>query len=362
MPTTSDKLINELIEIVIKEGASDLHLSEGRPPIIRVSSLLIPLVKMPVLSRTDMDGFLAVFLSPETKTEFESRKDVNFAYSHSGNPPAGRAGIRFRCNAFLSLGKVGIAMRLIPSKIKSFEELNLPPILETFARRQQGFFLVVGPAGVGKSTTLATMVETINLERLEHIITIEDPVEYIFEPKKAIINQREVKIDTPDFRAALEGISRQDADIVMIGEMRDPETISTAVTAAETGHLIFSTLHTNTASQTVDRIIDSFPADQQTQIRIQLAGSLLGIFSQRLLPRISGGLIPAFELLINNNAIANLIRDMRTHEINTVIETSSEEGMIDLNRCLTELVRKGEVTVNSAFQFSSNPKTLERMI
>ncbi|MDO8569493.1 MAG: PilT/PilU family type 4a pilus ATPase, partial [bacterium] len=255
-----------------------------------------------------------------------------------------------------------IAMRLVPNKIKSFEELNLPPILETFARRQQGFFLVVGPAGVGKSTTLATMIETINLERLEHIITIEDPVEYIFESKKAIINQREVKLDTPDFRAALQGVSRQDADIVMIGEMRDPETISTAVTAAETGHLILSTLHTNTASQTVDRIIDSFPADQQTQIRIQLAGSLLGIFSQRLLPRISGGLIPAFELLINNNAIANLIRDMRTHEINTVIETSSEEGMIDLNRCLAELVRKGEVTVSSAFQFSANPKTLEHMI
>ncbi|MDO8729306.1 MAG: PilT/PilU family type 4a pilus ATPase [bacterium] len=355
MTTTSDKLINELVGIVVKEGASDLHLSEGRPPFIRVSNLLIPLVKLPVLSRIDMEGFLDDLLSPETKTEFESRKDIDFAYSHSNK-------VRFRCNAFLSLGKVGIAMRLVPNKIKSFEELNLPPILEAFARRQQGFFLVVGPAGVGKSTTLATMIETINLERLEHIITIEDPVEYIFESKKAIINQREVKLDTPDFRAALQGVSRQDADIVMIGEMRDPETISTAVTAAETGHLILSTLHTNTASQTVDRIIDSFPADQQTQIRLQLAGSLLGIFSQRLLPRISGGLIPAFELLINNNAIANLIRDMRTHEINTVIETSSEDGMIDLNRCLTELVRKGEVTVNTAMQFSTNPKTLEHMI
>ncbi|MDO8569658.1 MAG: ATPase, T2SS/T4P/T4SS family, partial [bacterium] len=235
MSTMSVKLINELVEIVVKEGASDLHLSEGRPPIMRVSNLLIPLVKMPVLSRIDMEGFLDVLLSPETKTEFESRKEVNFAYSHSGNLPVGRAGIRFRCNAFLSLGKVSIAMRLVPNKIKSFEELNLPPILETFARRQQGFFLVVGPAGVGKSTTLATMIETINLERLEHIITIEDPVEYIFESKKAIINQREVKLDTPDFRAALQGVSRQDADIVMIGEMRDPETISTAVTAAETG-------------------------------------------------------------------------------------------------------------------------------
>lgn len=363
MSTTSDKLINELVEMVGKEGASDLHLSEGRQPIIRVSGLLIPLSKMPALSRADMEGFLSLFLSSETKAEFENRKEVNFAYSHyAGHPSAERIDMRFRCNVFLALGKIGIAMRLVPNKIKSFEELNLPPILETFARRQQGFFLVVGPAGVGKSTTLATMIETINLERLEHIVTIEDPVEYIFDPKKAIINQREVKLDTPDFHSALQGISRQDTDILMIGEMRDLETISTAVTAAETGHLVFSTLHTNTAGQTVDRIIDSFPADQQTQIRIQLAGSLLGIFSQRLVPRISGGLIPAFELLINNNAVANLIRDMRTHEINTVIETSSEEGMIDLNRCLADLVRRGEVTVNNAFQFSANPKTLERMI
>ncbi|MEX2013636.1 MAG: PilT/PilU family type 4a pilus ATPase [Parcubacteria group bacterium] len=350
-----DKLLNELVDIVVKEGASDLHLSEGRPPVIRVSNFLIPLVKMPVLSRADMEGFLASFLSPQTVTEFESRKEVNFAYSNSNK-------WRFRCNAFISLGKLNVAMRLVPTKVKSFEELNLPPILETFARRQQGFFLVVGPVGVGKSTTLATMIETINLERLEHIITIEDPVEYIFEPKKAIIDQREVKLDTPDFHTALQGVFRQDADIVMVGEMRDLETISTAVTAAETGHLVLSTLHTNTAGQTVDRIIDSFPADQQTQIRIQLAGSLLGIFSQRLLPRISGGLLPAFELLINNNAIANLIREKRTQEIGSVIETSSEDGMIDLNRSLAELVRKGEVTVENAFQFSYNPNTLERMI
>ncbi|MDO8590030.1 MAG: PilT/PilU family type 4a pilus ATPase [bacterium] len=355
MSATPEKLLSELVDTVVKEGASDLHLSEGRPPVIRVSNFLIPLMKMPVLTRADMEGFLAVFLSPEANKEFVARKETNFAYSHVGK-------LRFRCNAFFSLGRFNVAMRLVPTKVKSFEELNLPPILETFAKRQQGFFLVVGPVGVGKSTTLATMVETINLERLEHIITIEDPVEYIFEPKKAIIDQREVKLDTPDFHTALQGVFRQDADIVMIGEMRDPETISTAVTAAETGHLVLSTLHTNTAGQTVDRIIDSFPSDQQTQIRIQLASSLLGIFSQRLLPRISGGLIPAFELLINNNATANLIREKRTHEIGSVIETSSEDGMIDLNRCLAELVRKGEVTVENAFQFSSNPKTLERMV
>lgn len=355
MSATQERLLDELADIIVKENGSDLHLSEGRSPVIRVAGFLTPLLKVPALSREDMTELLSIFFSPEEKGEFESRKEVNFAYSHKDKT-------RFRCNVFISLGKINLAMRLVPTEVKNFEQLNLPPILETFSRREQGFFLVVGPVGVGKSTTLATMIEAINLERLEHIITIEDPVEYIFEPKKAIIDQREVKLDTPDFRTALHGTFRQDADIVMIGEMRDPETISTAVTAAETGHLILSTLHTNTASQTVDRIIDSFPADQQSQIRLQLSGSLLGIFSQRLLPRISGGLIPAYELLINNNAVANLIREKRTHEINTVIETSSEEGMIDLNRSLAGLVRKGEVTVENAFRFSSNPKTLERMI
>lgn len=355
MTTSTPNLLDELVGIVVKEGASDLHLSEGRTPVIRVSNFLIPLVKMSALSHETMAALLSGFFSPEEKKEFEVVKETNFAYSHMGQA-------RFRCNAYLSLGKMNLAMRLIPSNVKSFEELNLPPILKTFAQRQQGFFLVVGPVGVGKSTTLATMIETINLERLEHIITIEDPIEYVFDSKKAIIDQREVKLDTPDFHTALQGIFRQDADIVMIGEMRDPETISTAVTAAETGHLVLSTLHTNTADQTVDRIIDSFPADQQTQIRIQLAGSLSGIFSQRLLPRISGGLIPAYELLINNNATANLIRDKRTHEIRSVIETSSEAGMIDLNRNLADLVRRGEITVENAIQFATNPKALERMI
>jgi len=350
-----EKLLDKLVEIVVKEGGSDLHISESKPPVIRVSKFLIPLAKIPSISKEDMAGLLSILLNSEDKKEFEIRKEVNFAYSHKDKT-------RFRCNAFLSLGKVSIAMRLIPTEVKSFTELNLPPILETFAKSKQGFFLVVGPIGVGKSTTLATIIETINLERLEHIVTIEDPVEYIFEPKKAIIDQREVKLDTPDFHTALRGVFRQDADVLMIGEMRDPETISTAVTAAETGHLVLSTLHTNTAGQTVDRIIDSFPADQQTQIRLQLSNSLLGIFSQRLIPRISGGLVPAFELLINNNATANLIREKRTQEISSVVATSSEEGMIDLNRCLVELVRKGEVTVENAFRFSADPKTLERMI
>ena len=326
----NEKLLNELVEAVFKEGASDLHIAEGRSPVIRVSNFLIPLVKIPVISKEDMNSILSTFLSLEQKKEFDNTKEINFAYSHNPARPddSGHSGggkERFRCNAYQTLGKTNVAMRLVPTSVKTFAELNLPSILESFAKRQQGFFLVVGPIGVGKSTTLATMIETINLERLEHIITIEDPIEFIFEPKKAIIDQREVRLDTPNFHTALHGVFRQDADIVMIGEMRDPETISTAVTAAETGHLVLSTLHTNTASQTVDRIIDSFPSDQQSQIRLQLSSSLLGIFSQRLIPRISGGLIPAYELLINNNAISNLIREKRTHEIGAVIETSSED-------------------------------------
>jgi twitching motility protein PilT len=349
-----EKILSDLIDILLKENASDLHLSEGRIPVIRVAGFLVPLVKSAPLSKADIEGFLELFLTPENKQIFIDTKEVNFAYSHNKE--------RFRGNAFTTLGKVSVALRLVPSRIKTYEELGLPPILETFASRQQGFFLVVGPAGQGKSTTLATMIESINAQRLEHIITIEDPIEYIFESKKAIIDQREVRTDTPDFHTALWGAFRQDADVVMIGEMREPDTVATAVTAAETGHLIFSTLHTNTAAQTVDRIIDSFPADQQSQIRIQLSGSLLGIFSQRLIPRISGGLIPAYELLINNSAVANLIRDKRTHELDAVIETSAEYGMVNLNRSLTELVKKGEITAENAFAYSNNPRTLERMI
>jgi twitching motility protein PilT len=231
-----------------------------------------------------------------------------------------------------------------------------------FADKKQGFFVVVGPTGQGKSTTLATMIEMINERRLERIITIEDPIEYIFTPKKSIIDQREVRVDTPNFKAALNGTFRQDVDVIMIGEMREPETIATAVTAAETGHLVLSTLHTNSAAQTIDRIIDSFPSDQQNQIRLQLAGSLIGILSQRLIPRISGGLIPACELLINNTAVANLIREGRTHELPMVIETGMQEGMIDLNRALVDLVRAGEITVENAFNQSNNPKTLEKML
>lgn len=348
------KQIEELVGMVIKEGASDLHLSDGRSPVIRVSGTLIPLVKREVLNTKDMEGFVNEFLNEESKKLLDQNREVDFSYNLTN--------ARFRGNAFYHQGVLSIALRLIPKAIRTLAELNLPPILESFTRKQQGFFLVVGPIGQGKTTTLATLIEMINQTRNEHILTIEDPIEYLFESKKSIIDQREVRSDTPDFSKALVSMFRQDIDVCLVGEMRDINTMATAVTAAETGHLVLSTLHTNNAAQTINRIIDSFPSTQQDQIRVQLASSLTGIFSQRLIPRISGGLVPAYELLINNNAVANLIREKRIHEINTVIETSSGEGMVDMNRCLADLVRTGQITVESAYQNSLNPKTLEKMI
>lgn len=351
------KELDELVQIVVSEGASDMHLSEGRHPMIRTSGFLVPLLKKKELSKEDTMGFISLMLTPQNRELFLANREMDFAYSHETTTKA-----RFRGNAYFQQGAISIALRMIPSKIRTVTELNLPPILETFTRKPQGFFLCVGPIGQGKSTTLAALIDLVNTERAEHIVTIEDPVEYIFEQKKSIIDQREVRLDTVDFPTALRFLFRQDADVAMIGEMRGTETIATAVTAAETGHLIFSTLHTNNAAQSIDRIIDSFPANQQDQIRVQLAGSLSGIFSQRLIPRISGGLIPAYELLINNSAVANLIREKRIHEINTVIETSSSEGMIDLNRSLADLVKRGEITVENAYLYSLNPKVLDRFI
>lgn len=346
--------LNDLLTNLIKEDGSDLHLGAGRKPSIRVNGELIVLVNQDAVEQKDMLSLLTVLVGKDRVEKFKIDKEIDFSYSFAGTT-------QLRGNAFFQRGLICIAIRLIP-KAKSFEELNLPPILSTFSRRKQGFFLVVGPVGQGKSTTLSTMINIINEEREAHIITIEDPIEFVYEPKKSIIDQREVGVDTNEFVSALRSTLREDVNVILIGEMRSLETMAAAVTAAETGHLVLSTLHTNNAAQTIDRIIDSFPPSQQEQIRLQLASSLLGIFSQRLIPRISGGRIPAYELLINNNAVANMIREKRTHEINTVIETSSADGMIDMNRCLVDLLRKGEITTEDAYQYSLNPKALERIM
>jgi len=347
--------IKELLDIVVNEGGSDLHISVGSPPIIRVSGTLVPLLQHPVLTPPDTEAMLKTMALPAIWDTFSINRAIDFSYAHGDKG-------RFRVNGYQVQGNITIAMRLIPHEIRSFTSLNLPPILEVFSQKTQGFFLVVGPVGQGKSTTLAALIDRINETRAEHIVTIEDPVEYIFEQKKSLIHQREVRIDAPDFPQALKAAFREDVNVIMVGEMRDQETISAAVTAAETGHLVLSTLHTNNAAQTIDRIIDMFPPNQQDQVRVQLAGSLAGIFSQRLVPRIAGGQIPAYELLINNSAIANLIREGRTHEITTVIQTSSQDGMIDMDRSLAELVRRGEVTIEHAYERASDPKTFERYI
>lgn len=346
--------LDDLIMTLVKEGGSDLHFAVGSFPTLRVNRDLIPLTRKKELTAEDTVGYLRAMVGEKTLTSFVVNQELDFSYEHAKE-------YRLRGNASFQRGFVSIALRLIP-KVKSISELNLPEQVIAIARERQGFFLVVGPVGQGKSTTLASMIGLINSEAKRHIVTIEDPIEFRFDQDKSLIEQREVGVDTKDFNTALTRVFRQDADVIMIGEMRDKETISTAVTAAETGHLVLSTLHANSAAQTVDRIIDSFPSDQQDQIRLQLASSLLGILSQRLVPRVSGGLIPAFELLLNSPAISNLIRERRTHEIDVLIETGSQEGMIDLDRNLAELVRRGEVTKDDALSFARRQNLFERLL
>jgi twitching motility protein PilT len=349
------KLLHRILEIAIKEQASDIHFSPGQSPILRIFGMLFPLVKEKTITPEDSKN-LAFFMMNEAQRErFLKEKDLDFSYDFEGRA-------RFRVNAFFQMGQVSIAMRLIPSKIKTIEELNLPPILHRFTKAQQGFVLVCGPASHGKSTTLASLIDEINHTRAEHIITIEDPIEYVFEDDRSIIDQREVGRDALSFARALKSALREDPDVIMVGEMRDPETMAIALTAAETGHLVFATLHTNSASQTINRIVDSFPSEQQNQVRVQLSGSLLGIISQRLIPRVRGGLIPACEIMINTPAISNLIRENKIHEIPAVIETSSEIGMITLNRSLADLVKRGEISFENALNYSLNPVELKMLI
>lgn len=347
--------LEELLQTVLKEGASDLHITVGRRPTIRVDGGLVELAKHPMITAAGAKELIFVMLNKNQREVFAEEKELDFSYSF-------RDKARFRVNVFFQKGFMSAALRLISTDIRDFKALNLPDILKEFCDRPQGFFLVAGPTGHGKTTTLASMVDYVNHKRSDHIITIEDPIEYLFTSDRAIIDQREVGQDTQSFHRALKSVFREDADVVMIGEMRDPETMATAVTAAETGHLIFSSLHTNSAAQTIDRIIDSFRSDQQGQIRAQLSSALIGIISQRLIPRVSGGLIPAVEVLIANAAVRNLIREGKAHEIDLVIETSSDQGMISLNRSLVDLVRRGEIAMEQAAVYSLSPNELASLL
>ncbi len=348
-------MIKKLVDIAIKEGASDLHLISNSPPVLRVNRRLSALHKFGEISEEEVKEMAFELLGPERKEKLLKEKDIDFSYNFDDR-------IRFRINIFFQKEKISCALRIIDPDIKGIDDLNLPPILHELTNMSQGFVLITGPSGHGKSTTLAALIDKINHIRSENIITIEDPIEYIFSPDQSIISQREVGQDAESFARALKATFRQDPDVIMVGEMRDPETISTAITAAETGHLVFATLHTNSAYQSIHRIVDSFPAGQQNQIRDQLSGSLAAIVSQRLVPRNKGGLIPACEIMFNNPAVANLIRENKIHEIPVVIETSGERGMISLNRYLANLVRLKEVSLEAAKNYSLHSEELKSLI
>jgi twitching motility protein PilT len=344
-----------LLSSVISSGASDLHFSVGREPQLRVDGSLVSVGEWGVINKEKGDDFMSLLLTQDQKKRFLEEKELDFSYEIEGMG-------RFRVNVFMQRGQFSAALRLIPDKIRTLDELKHPSVMHNLLRTSQGFFLVVGPSGQGKSTTLAAMIDEINHLRKDHIVTIEDPIEYLFNDEKSMIDQRELGSDTLGFDVALRSVLRQDPDVIMVGEMRDSETISAAITAAETGHLVFSTLHTNNASQTIDRIIDSFPPAQQNQIKTQLAGTLLGILSKRLIPKIGGGRVAAYELLIANSAVRNLIREGKAHQINLVIETSADVGMVPLNKSLAKLVKEGEVTMEDAEMHSTNPKELKMLI
>ncbi len=346
--------IHELLMLCIKKRASDLHFTESEPPILRIDGKLTR-TELPILNRDALKKMIYGILTDSQKEMFERDLELDFSLALPGLD-------RFRVNVHLQKGSVEAAFRRIPLEIPSIEQLGLPPIVLELGRKPNGLVLITGPTGVGKTTTLAAIIDMINNERECLMMTIEDPIEFIHTNKKAVIKQREVYSDTHSFADALRHCLRQDPNIIVVGEMRDLETISTALTAAETGHLIFSTLHTNNAAQTIDRIIDSFPHDAQNQARTQLAATLVGVVSQRLIPKVDGGRVPAVEIMFSNSAVRNLIREGKTHQLDMVIETPADEGMISLNKSLADLVHKGAISLESAELYSLNANELRALL
>ncbi|MDD4381966.1 MAG: type IV pilus twitching motility protein PilT [Candidatus Dojkabacteria bacterium] len=348
--------INDLLGVAVSKNASDLHISVGYPPIIRVDGELQEISEKP-LTPEDTESLIFSVLADEKKELLEVNREIDFAYTYEGGNNA-----RFRVNAFYTMKNLSAAFRLIPSRIKTIEELMLPQMYHQFAKLKQGLILVTGPTGHGKSTTLAAILEDINRTRFCHIVTIEDPIEYLFEGKKALIDQREMNDDTHSWEIALRSALRQDPDVILVGEMRDYETIAAAITLAETGHLVFATLHTNSASQTIDRIIDVFPENQQQQVRTQLANILQAVVGQRLIPLEKGGRRAVSEIMIMNPAVSNLIREAKTHQIDNVIRTSSDIGMVSLEKALVNLVREGLITTQKAQEYAVYPEEVLRLM
>ncbi len=347
--------IDELLEIVVENNASDLHIAVGLPPVLRVDGELkvtrYEPFTPPVAQRMIYD-----ILTDDQIQRYETELELDCSY-------AMRKIARFRVNVFRDRGNVAAALRLIPTKIPTIRELGLPPIVEELARRPRGLLLVTGPTGSGKSTTLAAIVNQINMERAEHIITIEDPIEYLHTHRKSVINQRELGEDTHSFREALRRVLREDPDVILVGEMRDLETIALAITCAETGHLVMATLHTNNAAESVDRMIDVFPPEQQEQIRIQVSNNLLAILSQQLLPRAGQpGRVAAVEVMVANSAIRNLIRENKAHQMHSIIQTGASIGMQSMDQALRDLYRQGLITYEMAMRRSHNPAELEKLM
>jgi len=340
--------LEELLNLAISYKASDLHLLNTKPPILRVDGHLKDLANQPLLTPAMIEKMVLPILSPQRLAVLKETRDLDFSFSFSA--------VRVRANVYYERSSLSASFRLIPKKIPSLEELGVPPIVKSFVNYGQGLVLITGPTGHGKSTTLAALIDLILSERNVNVITLEDPIEYVFSHKKGAVSQREVGADVISFARGLRAALREDPDVAMIGEMRDLETIEACLTVAETGHLVFSTLHTNSASQTADRIIDVFPPYEQNQIRQQFASVLLGVVSQRLIPRVNGGRMLACEIMIADNAVRNVIREGKTHQLANIISTSASEGMITLDKVLAQLVRRGEITLDDALVYCSNPK------
>lgn len=346
--------IKDLLKTTVDRNASDLHLVVGIPPTLRIDGILSPLDKK-ALTEEEAKELVDELLTDEQKELLLVNKEIDFSFAYEDEA-------RFRVNAYHERGHLAAALRCLPVKIRSIEELNLPKICYQFTLLNQGFILVTGPTGHGKSTTLAAMLEEINQNRRCHIVTIEDPIEYVYSHQKAIITQRELHSDTHSWEVALRSCLREDPDVVLVGEMRDYETIAAALTIAETGHLVFATLHTNSAAQTIDRVVDVFPPHQQGQVRMQFSNTLEAVLSERLLPCLSGGRIPACEILISTPAVRTTIREGKTHLIDNIIQTSAEVGMVTLETDLARLVKAGKISLETAKAWALRPEELMRQM
>jgi twitching motility protein PilT len=347
--------VKDLLELTVERGASDLHIISGLPPYIRVQGNLMPVGSEAILTPDIVEKYVKEVLNQQNLERFTINKELDFSLTFSSKA-------RFRVNAYTQRGSYAISFRTIPIEIPTIDELNLPKILHSFTNLRQGFILITGPTGHGKSTTLAAMLNEINDNRSCHIVTIEDPVEFIFKARSSIISQREMGGDTHSWQIALRSVLREDPDVVMIGEMRDYETISSALTVAETGHLVFATLHTNSAAQTIDRIVDVFPDEQQKQVRLQLSNVIEAVFSMRLVPTVSGDRAVAYEVMLGTSAVKSSIREGKTHQIDNILQTSTDVGMNTLEMSLATLIKSGKITLETAQSFSLRPEELSRLV